>query len=139
VKGTFFTAQAVLPQMFARRHGAILTMSSDFAVIGMPAAPAYAAAKTAVYSLTKALALECAPFDVRVNALGPGPIDTPLLKGGRSGKVWDDASQILLNGVPMRRFGEPEEVAAVADYLLSDQASYITGQLVQPNGGQVMW
>lgn len=139
VKGAFLCARAVLPAMRAARRGVILNMSSDYAVLGMPAAPAYAAAKTAVYSLTKCLALEFAPHGVRVNALGPGPIDTPLLRSGRTGDEWTRAERRLLDGIPMGRLGRPEEVASLADFLLSDKASYITGQIVHPNGGQLTW
>jgi NAD(P)-dependent dehydrogenase (short-subunit alcohol dehydrogenase family) len=139
VKGAFLCARAVLPDMCARRRGAILNMSSDFAILGMPGAPAYAAAKTAVYSLTKSLALEFAGSGVRVNALGPGPIDTDLLRSGRTGEQWTAASRKLIDGIPMKRLGRPEEVAAVAAFLLSDRAAYITGQIIHPNGGQLTW
>jgi NAD(P)-dependent dehydrogenase (short-subunit alcohol dehydrogenase family) len=139
VKGAFLCAQAVLPGMCAAKRGAILNMSSDFAILGMPGAPAYAAAKTAVYSLTKTLALEFVAFGIRVNALGPGPIDTPLLRSGRTGEEWDVAERKLLAGIAMGRLGQPEEVAALADFLLSDRASYITGQIIHPNGGQMTW
>jgi 3-oxoacyl-[acyl-carrier protein] reductase len=139
VKGAFLCAQAVLPGMRARGRGAILMMSSDFAVIGMPGAAAYAAAKTAVYSLAKSLALAFAADGIRVNALGPGPIDTPLLRTGRSVEEWERLQQKFIETLPMHRLGRPEEIAAVADFLLSDRACYITGQIVHPNGGQLSW
>lgn len=136
VKGTFLCCQAVLPQMCKRREGMIVNMSSDYAVVGMKGGAAYAAAKSAIFSLTKSLAQEFAPFAIRVNALGPGPIDTPLLRAGRTGDEWKAARGALL---PMGRIGQPDEVAAVLDFLLSESASYMTGQIVHPNGGQVMW
>jgi NAD(P)-dependent dehydrogenase (short-subunit alcohol dehydrogenase family) len=139
VKGAFLCCQAVLPGMKERRRGAILTMSSDFAVLGMPGAAAYAAAKTAVYSLTKSLALAFAADGIRVNALGPGPVDTPLLRSGRSAAEWDRTHKKFVETLPMHRLGQPDEVAAVADFLLSDRSSYITGQIVHPNGGQLTW
>jgi 3-oxoacyl-[acyl-carrier protein] reductase len=139
VKGAFLCAQAVLPGMQARRRGAILIMSSDYAVIGMPGAVAYAVAKSALYSLTKSLALAFAADGIRVNALGPGPIDTPLLRSGRSGEQWEAQHRAFVDRLPMHRVGQPEEVAAVADFLLSERASYITGQIVHPNGGQLSW
>jgi 3-oxoacyl-[acyl-carrier protein] reductase len=139
VKGAFLTSQAVLPEMKERKHGAILMMSSDFAVLGMPGAAAYAAAKTAIYSLTKSLAVAFAADGIRVNALGPGPIDTPLLRSGRSPDEWERAHKKFVDTLPMHRLGQPEEIAAVADFLLSDRSSYITGQIVHPNGGQLTW
>jgi NAD(P)-dependent dehydrogenase (short-subunit alcohol dehydrogenase family) len=139
VKGTYLVSQAVLPQMCERRAGVIVNMSSDYAVIGMPGAAAYAAAKTAIYSLTKSLAREFAPFGIRVNALGPGPIDTQLLRSGRTRDEWEETEDRLIGRVPMGRLGRPEEVAAVLDYLLGDRSAYMTGQLVHPNGGQVSW
>ena len=139
VKGGFLCAQAVLPGMKQRRRGAILMTSSDFAVMGMPGAAAYAAAKTAIYSLVKSLALALAADGIRVNALGPGPIDTPLLRSGRSADEWDRVHRRFIEMLPMHRLGQPSEIAAVADFLLSDRSSYITGQIIHPNGGQLTW
>ncbi len=136
--GSFNLCQALLPAMLERGSGAIVLTSSDYAVIGFKDAAAYAAAKTAIYSLTKSLALEFAPR-VRVNAIGPGPIDTPLLRAGRSDAAWAEFAAIYETRVPMGRLGRPEEVAAVVDFLLSERSRYMTGQLVQPNGGQCMW
>ncbi len=136
VKGTFMCSQAVLPQMCGRQDGIIVNMSSDYAVVGMVRGAAYAAAKSAIFSLTKSLAQEFAPFGIRVNALGPGPIDTPLLRAGRAGDSWKAARGELL---PMGRIGQPDEVASVLDFLLGDHAHYITGQIIHPNGGQVTW
>jgi NAD(P)-dependent dehydrogenase (short-subunit alcohol dehydrogenase family) len=135
----FHCAQVVLPQMVERETGTIVIVSSDFAVTGMAGGANYAAAKTALYSLTKTLALEFAPHGIRVNAVGPGKIDTPLLRGGRSPQEWEKVRRTYERSVPMGRLGRPEEVAAVIDFLSSDRAAFVTGQLVQPNGGQVIW
>lgn len=138
VTGTFNFCQAVLRHMVKRQAGAIVITSSDFAIVGVANAANYCAAKTALYSLTKSLALEFAPH-IRVNAIGPGPIDTPLLRANRTAEEFETARRNFESKLPMKRLGQPEEVAAVVDFLLSDRASFITGQLIQPNGGQVMW
>ena len=139
VTGSFHLCQVALAHMVRQKRGAVVLTSSDYAVAGMQNQAHYATAKTALYSLTKALALEMAPHGIRINAVGPGPIDTPLLRGGRTEAEWQERLRLLHARVPMGRLGRPEEVASVVEFLLSDRASYITGQLVQPNGGQVMW
>lgn len=139
VTGTFNFCQTVLRPMVEQKKGAIVITSSDYAIVGMPEASNYAAAKTALYSLAKSLAIEFAPHGIRVNAIGPGPIDTPLLRAGRTPSEWDERQRAYENRLPMKRLGRPEEVAAVVEFLLSERADYITGQLLQPNGGQVMW
>lgn len=139
VKGTFLCCQAVLPAMCDAGKGAIVNMSSDFAVMAVPGAAAYMAAKSAIYSLTKSLAIEFAPHGIRVNALGPGPIDTPILKSGRTPDEYEKAREALAESLPIGRLGQPDEVAAVAEFLLGEKSSYMTGQIVHPNGGQLMW
>jgi NAD(P)-dependent dehydrogenase (short-subunit alcohol dehydrogenase family) len=139
VTGTFYVCQSALAHMVKNESGAIVITSSDYAVIGMRFASNYASAKTALYSLTKALAVEFAPHKIRINAVGPGPIDTPLLRSRGTPAEWEVRVRDYEARLPMQRLGQPEDVASVVDFLLSDKASYITGQLLQPNGGQVMW
>ncbi len=138
-KGTFLCCQAALARMVPRGKGAIVTMSSDFAVMAVPNGAAYCAAKSAIYSMTKSLALEFAGDGIRVNALGPGPIDTPILRSGRNEAEYQAARVSIAERLPMGRLGRPEEVAACADFLLSERASYINGQIIHPNGGQQTW
>ncbi len=138
-KGTFLCCQGALKRMVPRGSGAIVTMSSDFAVMAVPNAAAYCAAKAAIYSMTKSLALEFAGDGIRVNALGPGPIDTPILRSGRSDAEYQAARVSIAKGLPLGRLGQPEEVAACADFLLSERAAYINGQIIHPNGGQQTW
>lgn len=139
VKGVFLVSQAVLPQMVARRSGVVVSTASDFSVVGAPGAAAYAAAKTAIYAMTKAMAVEFTHLGIRVNAIGPGPIDTPLLRVGREGAELEAALERNRQRVPMKRLGRPEEVASVVDFLMSERSSYIAGQIIHPNGGAVMW
>ena len=140
VKGTFLCCQATLRRMRAQGGGgAIVTMSSDYAVMAVPGGAAYCAAKAAIHSLTKSIAQEFAPDRIRVNALGPGPIDTPILRSGRTEEEYEAARKRLADNLPVGRLGRPEEVAAVVDFLLSERSSYITGQIVHPNGGQLTW
>lgn len=140
VKGTFLCCQATLRRMRAQATGgAIVTMSSDYAVMAVPGGAAYCAAKAAIHSLTKSIAQEFAPDGIRINALGPGPIDTPILKSDRTEEEYEQARKRLADNLPIGRLGKPEEVAAVVDFLLSERSSYITGQIVHPNGGQLTW
>ena len=140
VKGTFLCCQAVLRRMRKQgAGGAIVTMSSDYAVMAVPGGAAYCAAKAAIHSLTKSIAQEFAPDRIRVNALGPGPIDTPILRSGRTEAEYEEVRRRLADNLPVGRLGRPEEVAAVVDFLLGERSSYITGQIVHPNGGQLTW
>ncbi|MGE3245026.1 MAG: SDR family NAD(P)-dependent oxidoreductase [Beijerinckiaceae bacterium] len=139
VRGMFLVAQNVLRGMVDRKAGVIVNTSSDFAVIGVPNLGSYCAAKTAIFSLTKCLALEFAAHGIRVNAIGPGPIDTPILRQNRKPEEIEASLKSNIERTPMKRLGRPEEVAATVDFLLSDRASYINGQLIQPNGGCVIW
>lgn len=139
IKGTFLCTQAVLPQMCARKSGAIVAAGSDYSITGHLHGVGYSAAKAGIYSLIKSIALEFASFNIRANCVGPGPIETPLLRKGKSDEDWAKHKAIRGERVPMGRLGQPEEVASLVDFLLSERASYITGQIIHPNGGSVMW
>jgi len=139
VKGMMFAAQAAIPDMLALGKGAIVNTASDFSIMGVAGNATYTSAKTAIYSLTKAMASEFTSRGIRVNAIGPGPIDTPLLAKGRTPEQHEALLERFASTLPMRRMGKPDDVAVVVDFLLSERASYISGQLVHPNGGQLMW
>jgi NAD(P)-dependent dehydrogenase (short-subunit alcohol dehydrogenase family) len=139
LKGVFLSAQAAAKQMVAgikkgRQPGTIITMSSVNAVLAIPAIPAYVAAKGGVNQLTKAMALALAPHGIRVNAIGPGTILTELAQA----VMKDDAARRrILSRTPLGRMGTGAEVASVAVFLASSDASYVTGQTVYPDGGRL--
>lgn len=127
-------SQAFLPDMADRRFGRIVNVSSIAARNGGgPGASAYATAKAGVWAFTKGLAKELAEVGVSVNAIAPGFIDTPFHVKAQTG----DLSKVL-PGIPMKRIGTPEEAALVVAFLCSDAASYVTGVMVDINGGQLM-
>ena len=126
--GFFYVTRKLLPKMMMRKHGGhIVNMSSLSGLKGMQGQVNYSAAKAALIGATKALALEVAARSVTVNAVAPGFIDTDMTKE----LPQDELKQLI----PMKRFGKPEEVAALVKFLLSDEASYITGEVISINGG----
>ncbi len=114
--------------------GAVVNMSSVNAVLGIPNQIPYALSKGALKQLTNVTALALAPKGIRVNTIGPGSIMTEMLKGIMTDRA---AEQKILSRTPLGRCGEPEEVAAVAVFLASDESSYITGQTIYPDGGRL--
>jgi glucose 1-dehydrogenase len=134
LKGVFLVGQAAARAMVAKGKGAIVNMSSANAVLAIGNQVPYVTSKGAVNQLTKVMALALADKGVRVNAIGPGSILTDLLKVVMSD---DAARRRILSRTPMGRCGEPAEVAKVALFLASDEASYITGQAIYPDGGRL--
>lgn len=125
--------RAVLPGMIARGHGSILLTASMASLMGIPLVIAYSAAKSAYVGMTRSLAAEVSPHGLRVNAIAPGWIESPMLRKALSG---DQArSNKILGRTPMNRFGEPEDIGWAAVYLCSPAAKFITGVVLPVDGG----
>jgi len=135
LKGSFLVAQAVARAMVARGSGgAIVNMSSVNGTMAIPSIASYNASKGAIDQLTRVMALSLADHGIRVNAVGPGTIATELARAAVLGS--EEAKARILSRTPLRRLGEPAEVADVVAYLLSDAASYVTGEIVYVDGGR---
>ncbi len=136
LRGTLQMSQAVIPQMRAQKSGAIVNMSSVSAQRGggIFGGPHYAAAKAGILGLTKAMARELAPDNIRVNAICPGFIDTDIT----AGKLTEEMRRAILAGIPMGRAGSAMDVAGCVLFLASDLSSYVTGSEVDVNGGSLI-
>ena len=135
LNGVFHCVQAVLPEMVDAGWGRIVNISSSSTHSGTPYMSHYVAAKSAVNGLTKSLALEYGPAGITVNAVPPGFIDTPMLRNAESrGRLGD--IQATIDATPVRRIGRPEDIAAACAFLISEEAGYITGQILGVNGGR---
>jgi NAD(P)-dependent dehydrogenase (short-subunit alcohol dehydrogenase family) len=149
VKGTFLCTQAVIGNMIEAGWGRIINTASVAGMEGGPMNSSYATAKAAIIGFTKALALELGRTGVTVNAVAPGLIENILqASGGGSegstiagevgGQMADRIVQFFMRRIPMKRLGRPEDIAMAHLYLASDDAAYVTGQVLSPNGGYVM-
>ncbi|HEY7550289.1 MAG TPA: glucose 1-dehydrogenase [Hyphomicrobiaceae bacterium] len=144
LRGAFLMAQAVARQMVKQAtgaagtsngpSGAIVNMSSINEKFGLPDHVAYSVSKGGIGQLTRAMAVALAPHGIRVNAVGPGTIDTPILAGVIKDKVFRAK---VLSRTPLGRFGRPEEIAAIVAWLASDEASYVTGTTLFADGGRL--
>jgi 2-hydroxycyclohexanecarboxyl-CoA dehydrogenase len=135
LNGVFHCIQAVLPDMIDAGWGRIVNISSSSTHSGAPYMAPYVAAKSAVNGLTKTLALEYGPAGITVNAVPPGFIDTPMLRAAESRGYLGDIQENI-ERTPVRRIGRPEDIAAACAFLVSEEAGYITGQILGVNGGR---
>jgi len=132
LRGAFLCCRAVCPDMLARGAGCVVNVASELAFVGAPGLVHYSASKGGVLAMSKALARELAP-SVRVNVVAPGPTETDMLMGHP-----DEYNDDKLQGIPLRRWGRPADMAATICFLASDDAAFYTGWALSPNGGVVM-
>lgn len=137
LKGVWLCVKYALPAMKARGQGAIVNIGSTASLVGFPDLAAYCASKGGVANLTRAMALDAAPFGIRINCICPGHIDTPLAGGFVDAQPDPQAfiEEFIVKRHPLGRIGNPQEVAQVAAFLCSDEASFITGAVVAVDGG----
>ncbi len=133
LKGTFNFSKAVIRNMIGNRYGRIVNLSSVVGLMGNAGQANYAASKAGVLGFTKSLAREVAPRGITVNAVAPGYIATPMTEN-----LPASVKDIFIELIPMKRFGTPDEISHVVKFLLSDEAAYITGQVINVNGGMIM-
>lgn len=130
--GTFYCSREAMARMErSETGGAIVNLASILGIAGSAAAPHYAAAKGGIIALTKSMAAEGAGVGIRVNAIAPGWIDTPMTQG----TLVPEVEAMLRMQIPLHRFGTADEIAALALHLCADEASYTTGQVISANGG----
>jgi 3-oxoacyl-[acyl-carrier protein] reductase len=134
LKGTFLCCQAAIGPMKRQGKGCIVNTSSNFGLTGSPTRTAYSASKTAVIAFTKSLALELAPCNIRVNAVGPGLTATKRVMGIYTPEEWSELSKTI----PAGRAADPKDIAEGVAFLASDESGYMTGQTLHVNGGLVM-
>ncbi|KBZ57037.1 SDR family NAD(P)-dependent oxidoreductase [Mycobacterium colombiense] len=134
--GVFHTVQAVLPDMVEAGWGRIVNISSSSTHSGQPFMAHYVAAKSAVNGLTKSLALEYGPAGITVNAVPPGFVDTPMLRSAERRHLLGGTVEDHIQRTPVRRVGRPEDIAAACAFFVSEEAGYITGQILGVNGGR---
>jgi NAD(P)-dependent dehydrogenase (short-subunit alcohol dehydrogenase family) len=138
VVGTFDCCQAVVPDMIEARWGRIVNIASSSAQTGSPLQVHYSATKGAVLAMTKSLAQALGPKGITVNAIPPSLIVTPSLRAAEGSGMLGEGAEVHAKSLPVRRPGEPEDIAAACAFLVRDDAGYVTGQVLGVNGGRVM-
>jgi NAD(P)-dependent dehydrogenase (short-subunit alcohol dehydrogenase family) len=134
--GTFHCCQVVLPGMIEEGWGRVVNISSSSAHSGQPFMTPYVSAKSGVIGLTKSLALEFGPKGITVNTIPPGFVDTPMLRAADAKGLLGPGIDAAIKTTPVRRVGRPEDIAAMCAFLCSDEAGYVTGQVMGVNGGR---
>ena len=134
VRGTFFATQAVIPQMKDRKSGKIINTSSIFAMGGHDSASHYSAAKSAISGLTKSWAREFAEWNIKVNAVAPGFVETDMTRASLSRDQITDREKLI----PLGRFCKPIDISYAVAWLASPEADLVSGQIISPNGGEVI-
>jgi 3-oxoacyl-[acyl-carrier protein] reductase len=131
LSGTFYCSRAAIQRMLAQgTGGAVINLASVAGLSGMPYGASYGAAKGAIIAFTKGIAQEYAKLGIRVNAIAPGWVETPILEN-----LPAEMRPVMIADTPLGRIGQPTEVAAVALFLASEESSYVIGQTISPNGG----
>ena len=133
LNGVYYTINEVLPLMIDAKSGSVIIVSSMWGQVGASCEVAYSTAKAGLIGMTKALAKEVGPSGIRVNCIAPGMIDTDMNRN-----VSAEATQEIIEETPLMRIGQPEDIASLMEFLASDKASFITGQIIGVNGGLVV-
>lgn len=136
LSGPFYCSQAVVPDMIEAGWGRIVNISSSSAQSGQQYMVHYVSSKAGLIGFTKALALELGPKGITVNTIPPGFVDTPMLRGSEEQGLLGGTVDDIAERTPVRRAGRPEDIAAACSFLVSDEAGYVTGQVIGVNGGR---
>jgi meso-butanediol dehydrogenase / (S,S)-butanediol dehydrogenase / diacetyl reductase len=140
LSGNFYLAKYGVPALIHSGGGVVLFTASELGLVGTTGGVAYCTSKGGVINMVRALALDCAPYAIRVNCLAPGPILTPMSERGFAQSENPGASErTQIEAIPLKRMGTPEEIARVALFLASDGSSYMTGSVVVADGGATAW
>jgi meso-butanediol dehydrogenase/(S,S)-butanediol dehydrogenase/diacetyl reductase len=135
VNGVFFMSREAIGPMKKQGYGVIINFGSIWGSVGAAGVVAYCASKGAVHQITRAMALDHVKDGIRINAICPGEVDTPMLRSGRSRPITTEDLQKLADTVPMGRLADPAEIAKVVVFLASDAASYVTGSMITVDAG----